>query len=166
MAAPAPARLVRSVSTEAIRPRTRWFLIISECEGEYEMDLGYKYTDGSFSFFSAAKRGATVKHPWGPPVECRFQTIANKKGEVRDYFRFVNGVGDVQNFRADLLNSFLSGENDFTRKCTQMMLQDKQELLGNFLSLLPFVKTLGRQAMHNNTYLATYSICWFKNSEL
>jgi hypothetical protein len=135
-----PARLVKSVSTDAIRPRTRWFLIVSECEGGYEVNIGYKYTDGSYSFFSAAKRGASVKHPWGPPVECRFQTIANKKGKVGNYFRFVNEVGDVQNFSADLLNTFICGENGFTRKCTQMMFEEKQKLLGNFLSLLPFVK--------------------------
>ena len=134
------AKMTRTVSSEAVRPRTNWFIILSKCEEEYEFNIGYKYSDGSVSFFSAAPRNATTKHPWGPPVECRFQTVKNKRGEIGKYFRFLNGAGDIQNLKSSLLDKMFCGENDFTRKCSSIFTNQNLKLLGNYLSLLPYVK--------------------------
>ena len=109
---------------DAVRPRNCWFFVITELGGKYEFSLGYKYADGSVSFFSAAGRTASLKTPWDPPVSCEFRVVM-KKGEESQYFRFVSPKGDNQNLKVKILNNLFAGGNDFTRRCTAMVIDKK-----------------------------------------
>ena len=137
---------------DAVRPRNCWFFVITELVGKYEFSLGYKYADGSVSFFSAAGRTASLKTPWDPPVSCEFRVVM-KKGEESQYFRFVSPKGDNQNLKVKILNNLFAGGNDFTRRCTAMVIDKKYELLAMYISLL--VKSRGfthhREDLHGDT---------------
>ena len=137
---------------EPVRPRNRWFFVITELAGKFEFSLGYKYADGTISYFSAAGRTATHKVPWDPPVSCEIRVLM-RKGKECDYFRFLSAKGDNQNLNVKLLNNLFAGGNDFTRRCTAMVIDKKLELLALYISLL--VKSKGfthhREDLHTDT---------------
>ena len=122
---------------DPVRPRNCWFFVITQVEGTYEFNLGYKYADGTVSFFSTARRGAVIKPPWDSPTSCQLRIHKNDKGEDVEYFRFLIKSGENQNFKASQLNNLFAGENAFARKCTSMVIEKKHELLANYMTLLP-----------------------------
>ena len=119
-----------------IRSRNCWFLIISELEERFELNLGYKAADNTVSFASAANRSARQKPPFGPPVSCHFRKLKNDKGQEGEYFSFKSKSGVVLNLKSSLMNNLFAGENDFSRKCTSLVVQNKQSLLAHYITLL------------------------------
>jgi hypothetical protein len=127
----------RSVSTKASRPRTAWFPIIVKLGGIYEINIGWRYYDGSVGFYSAAARTCGVKPPWGQVVSCDFNQASNKRGELHDYFKFQNEIGQKLNFKIVLMNALLFGVNNFTQKIAAMRTGGQDRLLAQYFSLLP-----------------------------
>ena len=123
---------------EAIRPRSRFYFVITKLDGEFDFNLGYQYSDGALSFFSTAQRGATFKPPWGTPTSCQMKAYKNDEGCLVDHFRFTVRNGESRNIKGSLFNFFIAGENDFTRKCTTLIIDSRKELLALYMSLLPY----------------------------
>ena len=119
-----------------VRSRNSWFFIITKFDGKFEFNLGYKYSNGTVSFLSSAKRNAVIKPPWGPPVHCQFRVIKNDKGQLGEYFTFALKSGEKQNLKASIMNNLFAGENQYSRKCTSLVAQKKNELLAMYMTLL------------------------------
>ena len=122
-----------------VRSRNSWFFLITQLEGTFEFSLGYKYSDKTVSFFSAAKRNSVIKPPWDPPVKCQFRVTSGKEGQIQ-WFRFENKHGGNQHLKISLLNNLFTGETDFARMCTSMVINKKPELLAMYMTLLPHSK--------------------------
>ena len=76
----------RTVSSSASKPRTAWFLIPVKLNNTYELNIGWRYYDGSVGFYSGADRTSRVRPPWGSVVSCEWNQTTNKKGELGEYF--------------------------------------------------------------------------------
>eukprot|EP00092_Neocalanus_flemingeri_P108693 GFUD01139602.1.p1 GENE.GFUD01139602.1~~GFUD01139602.1.p1 ORF type:complete len:825 (+),score=170.44 GFUD01139602.1:57-2531(+) len=141
--------LKRRISSRASKPRTAWFPIVTKVGDEYSFDIGWRYYDGSVGFFSIVPK-SFAKTPWGEVVSCEFNRTKNSKsGEVADYFKFQNRVGQKYNFKADLMNPMIFGVNDFTQKVAALRAGGKVELLGKFFGLL----SRGKGFTHHNQEL-------------
>ena len=90
------------LSSVTVRPRNSWFFTITEIAGNYEFSIGYKYADGSISYFSPAKRNAPVKPPWDPPVTCQYLVLKRNDMSV-DAFRFTSPTGVSRDFSISFL---------------------------------------------------------------
>ena len=147
----APVKLVKSLSSKAPSPRVGWFLPLISINGVMEVNLGWKAYDKSLSFYSTASRSSPVKPPWGPIVSADFHQVTNNRNEIGMYFKFYNKDGDNRNFKADVFNVMVTGVNEYTRKCQEMIVDQKSKLLTKYLSLL--VKKEGfdchRPDLHN-----------------
>jgi hypothetical protein len=127
----------RSVSATAPRSRTAWFLILVKVGGIFEINVGWRYYDGTLGFYSDANRNSDVKPPWGQIISCEFNQAANKKEEVNDYFKFQNELGKRVNFKIKMMNAFLFGVNTFTQNIAALRTGGKDQLLSQYFSLLP-----------------------------
>ena len=127
----------KSSSTRASRPRTAWFLIVVKLGGTLELDIGWRYYDGSIGFYSDSAKTCSVKPPWGQVVHCEWIETNNTRGELGEYFKFKNEMGKKCNFKIDHMNPLLFGVNDFTQEITAMRTSKQDRLLAKFLSVVP-----------------------------
>ena len=140
-----------SLSKKApVRSRNSWFFLLTYLDNIFEFSLGYKYSDQTVTFFSAAKRNSVVKPPWDPPVQCQFRITSDKQVQT-EWFRFENKHGSNQHLNVSLLNNLFPGESDFGRTCTSMVVNKKQELLALYMTLLPHSKGFShhREDLHH-----------------
>ena len=141
----------RSVSSNASKNRTAWFFIVVKIGDQFEVNLGWKYWDGTVGFYSDAHKNSPAKPPWGRVVSCTFNQTTNRKGELGDYFKFENEDGKKFNFNADLMNVMVVGVNDFTQKIAAMRTGKQEVMLARFLSQL----TVSEGFSHHNPEIHT-----------
>ena len=117
------------------RAKNAWFLGVTNVLGVYQVDIGYKTTKNIIQPFSTCKKNAYIKRPFGPPVkgEYRIQSIS---GEEVGQFKFVNNRNENAVLPATIMNNLLVGVNNFSRKVTDMYVNNKRDLLVKYLSSL------------------------------
>ena len=115
------------------RQKNAFFLHSSNILGVYEVNVGYKTTKGDIHPLSASKQNAQVKVSFGPPVSCEFQE-RKVDGEIIKEFKLVNNRRQSVALKDTLLNNLEFIVNDFSRKITAMVIEDKKKLLALYLS--------------------------------
>ena len=126
----------RTVSSSASKPRTAWFLIPVKLNNTYELNIGWRYYDGSVGFYSGADRTSRVRPPWGSVVSCEWNQTTNKKGELGEYFKFMNETNKKMNFKITEMNVMLLGMNNLTQMMTSLRTGHQEILLGQYLSAI------------------------------
>ena len=127
--------MMSCASSNAAKPRTAWFLVVVKIGDKYELNIGWRYWDGTVGLYSDAGRTAQVKPPWGCIVSCAYNQ-ANRKGEFGEYFKFENETGKKNNFKIDLMNVMLLGVNNFSQKVASMRAVQQDRLLAKYISSL------------------------------
>ena len=74
--------LKRSASSKATSPRTAWYPILTKVGDVYQLDIGWKYYDGSLGFYSVAPRNCDVKPPWGEIIASLISQSITKVNKV------------------------------------------------------------------------------------
>jgi hypothetical protein len=119
------------------RVQTSWFPIVVKLGEIYEINIGWRIYDGSIGFYSAAARTFYVKPPWGQQVSCEFHyKVWNKRGELHNYFKFQNKIGQKYIFKIDLMNVSLFDVNNFTQKIAAMRTGGQDRVFAQYFSLL------------------------------
>ena len=133
--------MTRTVSSQAVRVKTFWFVVIADVNGVCEQHLGYKYYDKSIGFWSAAPNNSASKPPWGALRSCEFKPgVKNGKGEVGDYFEMVNEYGSKRLFKINIMNPMLWDVNDFTQNFSGLRVNQNEDLLGVYMTLMNSAK--------------------------
>ena len=116
------------------RPRSFWYLKVTEVGHAFEMPIMYKNTRGSISPFS--KSGNTrLKIPWGTPIACDFIEPKNPEDMGGEY-KFSNRRRDTEIMKETLFSSFEGGINPFVKEISSLILAKKQKILGLYLTHL------------------------------
>ena len=110
------------------RLKNAFFLHASNVLGLYEVNVGYKNTKGDIHPLTASKQNAKVKISFGPPTSCVLQE--RKVGEeVWKEYKFQNSRKQSVALRDSILNNLEFAINDFSRKITAMVVENKKQLL-------------------------------------
>ena len=89
----------KSISSKSTRPRTGWFVIIIKLGDMLEINLGWRFYDGSIHFYSASSPFSTSKIPWGELRSFAYIRKKNDMNEEGDYVEFENETGDKTDFK-------------------------------------------------------------------
>ena len=129
---------VKSNSSQAVRPRTAWFLIIVKIGTSFECHAGWKYSDNSIGLFSLAKNSSTTRPPFGALTGCKFEMRKNKKGETNPYFTLRNDDAKTKqvSLKCTEINPILWKINDITQDMADIKRSKNFDLLSLFLRLL------------------------------
>ena len=90
------------------RPRNSWFIYITKCD-TYDLVLGYKTGKGKTREFSQSPTNATVKIPFGTPIDCNVEINVNAAGDRSKIFHFRNRHGAVDKLNFNILNTLQPG---------------------------------------------------------
>jgi hypothetical protein len=126
----------RSSSSKAARIRTAWYIVLVDVKGTMELNIGWKYSDGTFGLFSDTGNKSKSRPPWGNVIDCSLQTLKNKRNETNDYMMFQNRGFQKKAFKCIEMNPVLSGVNDFTSCVVEMRSGGRENVLALFLSLM------------------------------
>ena len=120
------------VSPSSMRIRS---LLVTKVGDVNNLSIGYKNTYGDFGEFSCSKSNSRIKIPWGTPVKCEF-VLARDGEETIGEFKFTSKRRSEEKFKASLLNSLEGGVNPFSKRIAAMIVNNHEELLSMYLSLL------------------------------
>ena len=119
------------------RQKNFFFFHVSNVLGTYNLSVGYRTTKFVIQPLSASKQGVAVKIPFGPVSECK---IVERKESIEDEpkqeFKFVNAKNQTKLMKNVPLNNLEFSLSDFSRKVTQMCVENKKTLLAVYLSAI------------------------------
>ena len=128
-----------------------WFIYVMKVENVYSVHLGYKNSKGFVSEYSCSKSNIPTKIPFGTPVQCEY--IMKKEAEESvGMMQFTSRKREVRDLKLKHLNCFEGGENAFSRRVTSMVIDKKENLLAQFLTLISRSKefNLHREEIHSD----------------
>ena len=134
------------------KARWSWFPYVIKLQDTYSVRLGYKSTRGKVSEFSAAKENGSTKIPFDTPVLCQY-TMATESGESFPVMQVTSKRREVRQLRMNHLNCFEAGNNNaFSRRVSAMVVDKREELLAQFLTLLSYSKDFSshREDVHTD----------------
>ena len=124
-----------SKKSTPLRPRTAWYpVIVSVADEPFELQIGWKFVDGSVGFFSSATKNKKDKHPWGQVINCSFKVM--NEDEPTGRFVLENRGREKRGFRTNELLPSLWEINEFTSKLLELRTEGKSELLAMYFQLL------------------------------
>ena len=119
------------------RPRNSWFLGVIKVEGSgAEVIIHYKTSRGKVGPQSRSSPHDQVQIPWGSVIKCEYKLVKEGENTVGE-FHFTNKKGDVCKKGENILNMFNGGVNPFAKFVTGMIVENRQECLAEYLSLVP-----------------------------
>ena len=120
------------------RTRISWFLRVTTVEGVSQVTIGYKNTRGCVSSYT--KSTAYPKIPFGPIAKSEYSQRKVEGGEVVGVFKFTNKSRETALLNEPFMNNLNSGNDgnvdEFSKKITSMIIDKKQKLLAQYLSVL------------------------------
>ena len=122
------------VTSKAKRPKNAWYIISTKVGQTYELSLGYKSSRGESGPYSPSAQSLSVKVAFGPPTKCEYNTRKDPDGQTVKEFKFTNPKRETAGFDEVLFNSLEAGVNPFSQRLTSLFVEDKKELLANYLT--------------------------------
>ena len=118
------------------RVRTAWFpLLASVGDGPVQLDIGWKYVDGSIGLFSADPKNKTNRRAWGRIIGCKMKQVV-QSGESQECYIFENKGRERKGFKYDELNPTLWKMCDFSAKLLELRSEQKKNLISLYLHLM------------------------------
>ena len=114
--------------------RTGWTQLVCKKGEQKQIRIVCQRSNGHKNLYSSSPAASKNRPNWAPIYDCEISS-EQKKGVLQQKFDFVNFENEKKSFRADLLNPFIYSLNPFTQKCSQLVVDNKLDLLGKYYSL-------------------------------
>ena len=122
---------------KSVNTRYGWAPICLKIGNKIQVNIFCRRSNGKFGPFTAAAPASKVRPWWAAILECEYITDTSKGGDVKKLFVIKNVDNEKAVFRADILNPLLQKVNQFSQKCSALLISSPK-LLAAYLSLVSF----------------------------